>query len=279
MGDEWPTTPRDVVRFYGSDVEVDRLERGIGAVEFERTKELIARFVRPASAIADVGGAAGHYAKWLVENGHRVELVDPVPRHLEFARERAGEPPAFGVHLGDARALPFADEAFDAVLLLGPLYHLGELDDRIAAVREAARVCRSGGVVLAAAISRAAFLLDCVRLGSILDDRVFGNVQDELRTGRRVSEERRTAPFPDAYFHLPDELEADLAAGGLTVEGIYGIEGPSALFADLDELWRDPDARERVLEVARVTETHPQLIVVSSHLLGIATKPRPGSAV
>lgn len=272
MSEELPT-PRDVVRFYSSDVEVDRLEHGIGAVEFERTKELIARFLPLGSAVADVGGAAGHYAEWLVEEEHRVELVDPVPRHLELARGRAGEPPRFGVHLADARALPFEDEAFDAVLLLGPLYHLGELHDRAQAVREAARVCRPGGVVLAAAISRSAFLLDCVRLGSILDDRVFANVRDELRTGRRVPEDRRTAAFPDAYFHLPHELECELTADGLIVQGIYGIEGPGALFPDLDELWRDPDARERVLEVARVTESDPHLIVVSSHLLGVATKP------
>jgi SAM-dependent methyltransferase len=272
MSHELPT-PRDVVQFYSSDVEVDRLEHGLGVLEFERTKELISRFVVSGSAVADVGGAAGHYAEWLVENGHRVELVEPVPRHVELARERAGEPPRFGVHLADARVLPFENEAFDAVLLLGPLYHLGDLHDRLQAVREAARVCRRGGVVLAAAISRSAFLLDCVRLGSILDDRVFANVQDELRTGRRVSKERRTAPFPDAYFHLPHELEGELAAGGLSVRAVYGIEGPGALFADLDDLWRDPATKERVLEVARVAESDPHLIVVSSHLLGVATKP------
>lgn len=271
MDDELPT-PSDVVRFYSSDVEADRLERGLGALEFERTKELIGRFVKPGSAIADVGGAAGHYAEWLVETGHRVELVDPVPRHLELARERAGEPPRFGIHHADARSLPFPDDSFDAVLLLGPLYHLGDQADRVQAIREAARVCRSAGLVLAAAISRAAPLLDCVRLGSILDDRVFANVRDELRTGRRVPEERRNAPFPDAYFHLPHELGAEFDAAGLTVAGIYGVEGPGALFADLDELWRNPDARARVLEVARAVENDPQLVVVSSHLLAVARK-------
>lgn len=272
MSDELPT-PRDVVRFYSSDVEVDRLERGLGAVEFERTKELIARFVRPGSALADVGGAAGHYADWLVESGHRVELVDPVPRHLELARERAGEPPRFGMHLADARALPFADEAFDAVLLLGPLYHLGDRQDRAQAVREAARVCRPGAVVIGAAISRYGFVLDCIRNGSIFDDRVFANVQAEVVSGRRVPEERRTSPFPDAYFHLPHELESELAAGGLAVQGIYGVEGPGSLFDDLDALWGDPAARERVLEVARAAESNPHLVVVSSHILAVARKP------
>jgi len=272
MSDEL-STPRDVVSFYSSGVEADRLERGIGALEFERTKELVQRFLGPHSVIADVGGAAGHYAEWLVANGHRVELVDPVPRHLELARERAGEPPRFGIHRADARALPFSDESFDAVLLLGPLYHLGAPQDRAQAVREAVRVGRPGALVIAAAISRYGLLLDCIRNGSFFDDRVFANVQAEVVTGRRVPEQRRTAPFPDAYFHLPNELESELAAGGLTVQGIYGVEGPGALFDDLDALWRDPAARQRVLEVARAAESDPHLLVLSSHLLAVARKP------
>jgi SAM-dependent methyltransferase len=266
-------TPDDVVHFYSSDVESDRLERGLGALEFERTKELIERFVEPHSAIADIGGAAGHYAEWLVEEGHRVELVDPVPRHVKLAGERAGDPPRYGVHLADARALPFADDSFDAVLLLGPLYHLGEREDRLRAVREATRVCRPRGVVFAAAISRLVPLLETVRSGRILDEQVLANVQDETLTGRRVAEDRRTTAFPDAYFHLPDELTGELAEGGLDVHGLYGVEGPGWLLADLEERWSDPLVRERLLGAARAAEADRQLSVVSPHLLAVA---RPG---
>jgi ubiquinone/menaquinone biosynthesis C-methylase UbiE len=94
----------------------------------------------PRSRIADVGGGTGRYAEWLAAEGHEVELVEPVPFHVEQARERAGDPPGFGVHRADARAVPFADDTFDAVLILGPLYHLGEHEDRIAAACEARRV-------------------------------------------------------------------------------------------------------------------------------------------
>jgi SAM-dependent methyltransferase len=225
--------------------------------------------------VADVGGGVGLYSEWLTEGGHRVELVEPVPLHVELAQARAGDPPRFGVHLGDARALQFDDESFDAVLLLGPLYHLGEESDRAEALREAARVCRSGGWIVAAAISRFTPLLDLIRRGRVTEAQVFANVQAEASTGRRVPPEQRTSPFPDAYFHLPAELERELSAAGLEVEGVYGIEGPAWLLDDLDPAWEDEAALEGILAVARAYETDPSLIAVSAHLIAVGRKPDP----
>ena len=273
MGRE-PATPDDVLAYCETSVEADRLTTGVGALEFERTKELILRFLEPKSAVADIGGGVGRYAEWLAAQGHRVELVDPVALHHELASERAGEPPRFGVQRGDARSLPFRDESFDAVLLLGPLYHLGDKRGRARALREAMRICRPEGLIFAAAISRFAPLLGVLRRGGIKSEQTFENVQAEMRTGRRVAVENRTAPFPDAYFHLPDELADELGAVGLHVHDVFGVEGPGWLTADFDTLWGDPVTRERLLWAARAFEREPRLIGVSAHLLAIASKPR-----
>jgi ubiquinone/menaquinone biosynthesis C-methylase UbiE len=48
---------------------------------------------------------------------------------------------------GDARELDLADASVDAVLLLGPLYHLRQRSDRVRALAEARRVVRPGGPV------------------------------------------------------------------------------------------------------------------------------------
>lgn len=194
--------------------------------------------------MADIGGGAGRYAAWLAERGHPVTLLEPVELHLREARRLAGEPPRFAVRRGDARALPFEDASLDAVLLLGPLYHLGERRDRARALDEAARVCRPGGVVLAAAISRFGPLLDAIRRGALGDERTFANLEAETAGGRRVAPGRRLSDFPDAYFHRPGELAAELGGAGLDVEGVYGIEGPGGLLADVDVAW-DDRGRER----------------------------------
>ncbi|WUX81429.1 class I SAM-dependent methyltransferase [Streptomyces sp. NBC_01426] len=123
-----------------------------GRLEFERTQELLRRYLPPAPArVLDVGGGPGTHAGWLTEEGNEVLLLDPVPKHVEQARERA---PRCVAQLGDARDLDVEAGTFDAVLLLGPLYHLAERGDRLAALREASRVVVPGGVVAAAGISR-----------------------------------------------------------------------------------------------------------------------------
>src|SRR5204862_5703302 len=93
-------------------------------------------------------------------------LVDPCPLHVAEARAtlRSGT-----ARVGDARGLDEPDASFDAVLLLGPLYHLPERDDRLAALREARRVVRPGGQVFAAAISRCASAFDGMARGHLAD--------------------------------------------------------------------------------------------------------------
>jgi SAM-dependent methyltransferase len=261
----------DVLAYYGGDVEADRLDAGAGAIEFERTKEILLRYLEPRSTIADVGGAVGRYAEWLVEREHSVELLDPVPSHVDVARERAGDPRRFGVHLGDARSLPFENGSFDAVLLFGPLYHLGDAEDRARAIDEAVRVCRPGGLVFAAAISRLAPLLGNIRGGRFDED--LTNALEETATGRRVAADRRRAPFPDAYFHLPRELEDELTSAGLSTEGVYGVEGPGWLVVGPRDTLVDGQLKEQILEAARACERDQQLAAVSAHLLAVARKP------
>lgn len=117
--------------------EEDRLSRTAhGQLEFLRTQELLRRHLPPAPArVLDVGGGPGVHARWLAEDGHVVHLVDPVARHVEQAAARHGVTAA----LGDARALDQDDGSVDATLLLGPLYHLVDPADRLAALREAVR--------------------------------------------------------------------------------------------------------------------------------------------
>lgn len=56
--------------YYGRGEERERLSRACGALEFERTKELIMRFLPPAPAVvADIGGGPGGYALWLATLG------------------------------------------------------------------------------------------------------------------------------------------------------------------------------------------------------------------
>lgn len=270
---EAPRPPDDVLAYYALGGERTRLDTGAGVLELARTQELLARWLPAGACIADVGGADGRYAEWLVDRGYSVELVEPVETHLLQARARAGSPPRFGVRAGDARRLPLDESSFDAVLLLGPLYHLPSRADRLAALSEAARVSRRGGLVVAAAISRFAPVLDAVSRGNLLDENLLRNVVRETAAGRRVEPSSRTAPFPDACFHRPEELAGEISEAGLELVAVTGVQGPGWLRLAADPASAEPALVERLAALARELEHEPQAAILSAHLLALARRP------
>ena len=154
--------PDEIVEHYDREIdEGRRITQGLGQLELLRTREIVRRHLPPAPRrILDVGGGTGVHAAWLASDGHDVHRLDRVPRHVDQARRLAPGPGRVTAAVGDARDLAAARASVDAVLLLGPLYHLTERADRIRVLREAARVVRPAGVVFAAAVSRFASLFD-----------------------------------------------------------------------------------------------------------------------
>jgi ubiquinone/menaquinone biosynthesis C-methylase UbiE len=254
--------------YYDKGQEASRLASGAGRLELERTQELIARsLTESALDVLDVGGGPGAYASWLSKKGHRVHVVDPIPLHVEQATT-AG----LSAEIGDARELNQADNSVDAVLLLGPLYHLPDSADRSAALSEAMRVLRPGGLVLAAAISRHAALLDLlVNWDKLHDPGVFELVEESVRTGV-FGGPGEAGLFTTSYFHLPSELKSEVAEAGFTDVHVFHVEGPGFLVPDLEARLDDPPRREALLRAIRLVEEDPAFLG-SSHLLAVGRTP------
>ncbi len=262
----------NVRAYYERGIELDRLQCGVGLLEEARTKELITRHVPQGGDVLDVidiGGGGGHYARWLAQLGHRVTLVDPIPLHVDHVRRTS---PGVTAVLGDARAVPASDEAFDVALLLGPLYHLTKADDRARALAEVKRCLRPGGLLFAAVISRYAALLDLLLRKDLLhEDGVVDVVRDGIAAGVFAGAERGL--FTTAYFHLPSEVIGEVSDAGFARARLFNIEGPGAFAHDVEERWRDPARRQTLLDAARLVEEDQYLLAASSHLLVVATAP------
>jgi ubiquinone/menaquinone biosynthesis C-methylase UbiE len=259
--------------FYAAYNEAARLDQSYFQLERARTEEILERHLPPAPAeILDVGGGPGAYALWLARKGYAVRLVDPVALHLTQAWEgsEAQQPLRLrGVALGDARQLEQESRSADAVLLLGPLYHLTSRADRLAALGEAKRVLRKDGVLFAAAISRFASLFDGLR-GALFQDPEFEQiVRADLHDGQHRNETGRIEYFTTAFFHRPDEFRAELVEAGFEAE-LHGLEGPAGLLAGFDALWRDPASRTKLLDFLRIVEREPSLLGLSAHILAVA---------
>jgi len=260
----------EIAAYYRRMGEATRLATGGGRLEFLRTWDVLSRVLPPPpAAVLDVGGATGAYAEPLASAGYRVHVVDPVPEHVTAA----GALPGVTAVLGDARALGIADASYDAVLLLGPLYHLLDRDHRIRAWREAGRVVRPGGVVVAATISRFASTFDGFAKGYCDDPAFVEVVRRDLASGEhRPPDDPRY--FTTAYFHHPGELPGEVADAGLVLERIVSVEGPVWIMGErLEPLLADPDRLALLLESLRSVEEEPSLLGAGSHLLTVARRP------
>jgi len=243
------------------------LVEGGDRLELVRTLELLGRALPPPPAcVLDIGGGPGVYAARLARDGYRVRLVDLLPLHVEQARELAESQPdaPFDAEVGDARDLSrFGDASVDAVLLLGPLYHLTDAHDRALALAEARRVVGVGGLVAAVGITRYASLIDGIVNGFSTDPRFVEIVDRDLREGQHRNPENVEGWFTTAYFHLPADLRLEVEQAGLTVEHLLGVEGPSGWLG----AW--PDRQEEILDAARLAEHVPAL---SAHMLCLARR-------
>jgi SAM-dependent methyltransferase len=263
-----------VVDYYSAYDEASRLS-GECSLERIRSQEIIGRYLPSASiSIIDIGGAAGAYSFWLAGLGHELTLVDLTPKHVEQARatNQGAAAKLARIEEGDALDLRFPDGAFDMALLMGPLYHLPERERRIRAIREALRVVKPGGLVVAAAISRFAALLDGYK-HDLVADPAFRKILDRsTATGDHINDSGKPEYFTTARFHRASELRAEIAEAGLTVEKVLAVEGFAHWIHGVQEKMRDGEYREYLLEKLRETEEEESLIGASSHLLAIARK-------
>ena len=264
-----PDLEEPIRRYYDAGRERERL--AADPLERDRTQRLLERFLPPPPArVADIGGGPGHYSVWLGERGYDVALLDPLELHLEQAvAAGVGE-----TVLGDARDLPWEDATFDAVVLLGPLYHLVEREDRVRALGQAARVVAPGGVVMAAAISRYASFVDGLVHGRFGDPAFREIVAQDVAEGRHHNPDAIPGWFTTSFFHTGEELRSEVAEAGLILRGLLAIEGPGTVVADDELLERDPDAWTALLTTIERLEAEPSLLGLSSHIMAVAHRPR-----
>jgi ubiquinone/menaquinone biosynthesis C-methylase UbiE len=268
--------PQEVLTHYASGYEFQRLQSSGGQIELLRTQELIMRYIPPAPAVIfDVGGGPGVYSCWLAKQSYEVHLVDANPLHVEQAwqtsQEQPGAPLA-SIEIGDARNLNRPDSSVDVVLLFGPLYHLTERSDRIAALGEARRILCDGGVVLAVAISRFASVLDGMYKGLLEDSAFVQIVERDLTDGQHRNPTNHPMYFTTSFFHHPEELKTEVEESGLRHAKTLAIEGPVWLSQYCKDRWHDKGWREQLLTIMRRIEHEPSLLGVSAHILALAYK-------
>lgn len=272
--------------YYESGFEKNRLRTGIGLIEFERTKEILLENLPKAPAVIyDIGGAYGEYSWWLASLGYEVHLFDLFPKNIEMSKELGKEYPnckLASAEVCDALSVPRKDKSADAVLLMGPLYHITDYNERIAAINESRRLLKDGGMIFTAALTPYSVLLYNITVynpfgenpnRTLEDPNFIKMVKREIKDGHHINPDKAVySGLGSAHLHTSKALKEELCAGGFVGSVVHGIMGGAWLANNIDELWGNEASRNALMHTVRLLDTCEEIIGLAGHLLAVSRK-------
>ena len=243
-----------LAQFYGHDSpeELRLMEGGAQHLEFLTAAEYVSRGLPPHCTVLDSCAGTGVYSFYLAERGHAVTAGDLVHANVEKIRLLQKERPLLReIYQGDALDLSrFADSSFDAVLLMGALYHLPQDGPRRRAVEEALRVLRGGGLLVCTYMNRYGVIMNDL-------DRELENLDEVMRFLR----EGREGVF---YASTPEEMGGLMDSCGVEVLSHIALDG-MALFMTQTSGLLGPQGAARWKDYHLATCEVPSLLGASYH--------------
>lgn len=154
-------TNQYLIDFYNNYDEDKRLEPKHGTIEFLTTMRYIEKYLKAGDHVLEIGAGTGRYSHVLARQGYTVDAVELIEHNIDIFRKNTLADENISVIQGNALDLSaFPDEQYNITLLLGPLYHLYNKEDKQQAIREAIRVTKRGGIIFAAYVISDGCLLD-----------------------------------------------------------------------------------------------------------------------
>ncbi|SHG93072.1 class I SAM-dependent methyltransferase [Ferrimonas marina] len=262
--------------YYASADEDQRLVRqNIARLEFDTTVHCLAPYLEGAGTLTELGAATGRYALYYAQQGLQVTALEPVPELVAQLRSKArqhadqGRPLPLVIQQGNAMAVDGIEaQSQDAVLVLGPLYHLQRESDRNKVMQQAKRILKPGGVLAIAYISRFFVAgLMAKQLGSELTPALL----TELYQTGLVSSPKVDPFFRIGYFATPEEMAQLARDSGFTLEAHIATDGHARLMGEaINALNEDQYQAWLAHHLASCAE--PSLLGASNHGLVIARK-------
>ena len=173
-----------IKKYYENYDEDNRLFRGNAKqVEYLTTVRYFDRLFKPNSRILDACAGAGRYSLYLAEKGHFVTACDLVEHNINVIKSKPNADKLTDIAVCNVLDLSrFEDNSFDVVLCMGALYHLCTNDLREKAILECKRVCKAGGTIALAYITKIGAILanindDASNMGGLI--KIIQGTDDE----------------------------------------------------------------------------------------------------
>jgi SAM-dependent methyltransferase len=244
-----------------------RLDTALGRIELETTLALINQYFPATGHVCDIGAGPGRYSIELLSRGYNVTLFELSPVLLERAKSEIAQAglEAEALILGRAPDLSnLPESAFDAALVMGPLYHLVDSSDRQKTLMELRRILKPNAVAIVAylntlGIIRAAITHFPERLGDIS---VFRKMLKESKYGADLE------GFTESYWATPCSAVAEIQSAGFEIITYASPESFAAgMGKALEEIKQNyPSAYENIVSVAVETAEHPAFRDTGEHI-------------
>jgi SAM-dependent methyltransferase len=267
-----PDNISDIQAYYDGCVEKEngRLEQH--QQERDITWRYLGKYLPARGSILEIGAATGAYTIPLAKRGYNITSVDLAPKLIEVCKKRVLEErleKKVTCLVADARDLSGVTSTnYDAVLLMGPLYHLVLKEDREKAVQEAYNRLKSGGVIFSAFVSRYGIWGDVMKnVPQMIEAQA--DVQSVIGRGRDSDNPSPEISFR-AYFAKVSEVNALHKNAGFKKLVLVGIE-PAGV---ADEIYNSLQGTRRQLwlDLLFSISTEKSIIGASNHLLYIGVK-------
>lgn len=237
-----------------------------GQVEFLTTVRYVEKYLAPRARVLEIGAGTGRYSHYFARNGYTVDAVELVPRNIEIFRANTRPVERVTITEGNACDLSFLTaECYDITLLLGPMYHLFTEADKLAALSEAIRVTRRGGVIFAAYCNNDATI---VQFGFMKN-----NIKTHVNAGLIDPVTFKCASVPSMVFELYCKEEIDALMSNFPVQRLHYIGTDMATNFMREAInAMDDETFELYLRYHFSVCERPEMVGATHHMLDIFRK-------
>lgn len=263
---------KKVSNYYDKHVqeEDNRLDEHV--FELPLTMHFIDKYLQKGAKVLDLACGTGRYADILLNKGYRMALNDISENNVELTKKRIGSHKnVMAISAGNALTSNIWEEAsWDAILMLGPMYHLVEYQSRLELLKKARQHLKAGGYLFTAYMTRTGALIYGIK-NNPEGIRSPNGARKLWETGTDDDFVEATEWFTHAYFSHPEEINPLVVKSGLKPLHVAGVEG---IFGErFEEFHKLPDQLQDQWKQFIIDHCEdPHMIGHSKHLLSVSGK-------
>ena len=202
-------------------------------LELITTTTYIDKYLKNGAKILEVGAGTGAYSIYYAKLGYEVESIELSEENLAILKSKITPDLNIKAHQGNAIDLSrYEDNTFDITLVLGPLYHVFDKEERKRVIEEAIRVTKKDGIIYYAFINK--------------EELIF-------------------------YMSYMSEVESELSLPSISIEDYIATDGAGRLISEVINEMDEETYRHYVNYHLSICNRR-DLIGYSGHILAIARK-------